>query len=51
MIDVTGNWASGTIAQMFISQTKKKIATMNGTYRSPFFLPMTSYTMPLRTKS
>ena len=42
MIDVTGNWATGTIDQRFIIQTKKKIETMKGTHFSPSFLPIVS---------
>ena len=42
MIDVTGNWASGMIDQMFMIQTKKNSETISGTYFSPSFLPIVS---------
>ncbi len=34
--DVAGNWISGMIPKVFMTQTKKKIATMKGRNLSPF---------------
>ena len=42
MIAVTGNCATGTMDQRFISQMKKNSVTMNGTYFSPSRLPIVS---------
>ncbi len=42
MIEVTGNWAIGTIDHRFMIQTKKNSETMKGTYFSPSFLPSAS---------